>query len=461
MNEARFCVSCGAPLPQVPQQVGQPQPVQWPQQDQSQSADDRLHPGQPHQAPAPAYAQPASQTRAVVPGTAARARRKSNIPLIVAGVAAIVVIAVAAALIIPRLFGSGEPSYQETATNTSLTYGATASADGYDYFYSSTLMAICRAKPGGSDVEKVLLVPTTNENGYEMPEFYVMNIAVTGDDVFYCIMRSEMQASSSYYEVRSVKADGSDDHSVYRAQPDSETNRWINGLYAYDGRAYFGVVSTSFEYDASTINIMSTDAAGEDEQTVCSLDDWSGGTPLITPDHIFYTEYSYGSSASDSHSSVYVRSIDGSSAKQLYEEDGATISSLAINGNKLYCMDYVNGGEMRRLLSIDIETGACEVLYRTDSNENADLLTLYDGAAYLMRYERGTYDASTWDLVRVSLGSGETETVRTNLDYYNPRMAAMNGHLLLLENGQDISSMGVRVGVVDPDDGSVIEEYVS
>lgn len=28
MNEARFCVSCGAPLPQVPQQVGQPQPVQ-------------------------------------------------------------------------------------------------------------------------------------------------------------------------------------------------------------------------------------------------------------------------------------------------------------------------------------------------------------------------------------------------------------------------------------------------
>lgn len=124
-------------------------------------------------------------------------------------------------------------------------------------------------------------------------------------------------------------------------------------------------------------------------------------------------------------------------------------------------MDYVNGGEMRRLLSIDIETGDCEVLYRTDSNENADLLTLYDDAAYLMRYERGTYDASTWDLVRVSLGSGETETVRTNLDYYNPRMAAMNGHLLLLENGQDISSMGVRVGVVDPDDGSVIEEYVS
>lgn len=383
-------------------------------------------------------------------------RRDRPLALFVVGVLAVALVAGVVFFAVRAL--SGGASVQEQANIASLTYGRVAADDGYDYFYSSEFHAICRAKPG-SEVERIFEVPMIDDSGYESPEFYVMNVAVSKGNVFYVTLAYDTYSGLSSYELRCVRADGSDDRSVMEIETPDGGFSTVNGLYAYDGRAYLAVYSYG-EYDNAEIAVMSADPAGEDVRTECTLEGAGNGMVLITPEKIYYTESTYVSQG-DSHVALYVRNIDGSGSERLYQRDDASISHLALAGDGVICREYDSTRETSRILLIGVD-GESEVLYRTSRDEGANLIACSEDTAYLMSYEvdENLYDIAEWDLVAVPLAGGEERTIAEGLTYYNPTAAVMNGHLLLIENGQDIDGVGMVVDAVDLEDGVVIESYV-
>lgn len=383
-------------------------------------------------------------------------RRKGPFALIAVGLLAVALIAGAAFLAVRFL--SGGTSVEELANIASLTYGRAAADDGYDYFYSSEIHAICRAKPG-ADVERILEIPMNRDRGYEAPEFYVMNIAVSEGNVFYVTLAYDTYSGASRYELRSMRADGADDRSVMEVETPEGGFSTVNGLFAYDGRAYMAVYRFG-EYETTEIEIVSADAAGEDVRTECALEGADNGAVLITPEKIYYTESTYVSQG-DSHAALYVRNIDGSGSECLYQRDNAMISRLALVGDDVVCYEYDSTRQAFRILRIGAGEEP-EVVYRASRNEGANLLTFSDDTVYLMTYEldENMYDVAEWDLVAVPISGGDKRTIAEGLAYYNPTAAVMNGHLLLIENGQDVDSTGMVVDAVDLKDGTVIESYV-
>lgn len=469
---AKFCVKCGAELPVV-------QKVEPVAAESSAAAEKAADASGTTSAPggvdaaapvasveAPAHA---GDTAAAAPGVASTGtriatpasvpapRKKSPLPLVIAGVVVVALVAVAI-FVVMNLFGGEKETVEQKANASTLAYGI-SSAGGYDYFYSAEMEAICRAKPG-SEVEKVLPVPNDTSMGYSRPEFYVMGVAADGDSVFYTVLGYEPETYDSYLQLRCVNADGSDDRLLKEFEQGDDTYVSLGSLYAYDGRAYLAVTESN-GYGNGKTEVISIDAAGADERVECTMES-SYTQYVVLPDKIYYTEQEYGYSDSDlGFAAIYVRNIDGSGSERIYSVDGGSISSLALVGDKIVCREYNYSTEAQRIVSIDIETGDTETLYRPEDGYSAVLLAVSDDTAYLERYASDTYDISRWDLIAVPLSGGEPVELVVGMDYYNASGAVMNGHLLLTENGQDIGSVAMRAMAIDLKTGEVLEEYIS
>lgn len=469
---AKFCVKCGAELPVV--QKAEPvvaasgavaeDAAETPDAaSTSAGSDATVSAGSgevPANAGAPAVAAPGvatTGTRIAAPASVPAPRKKSPLPLIIAGVVVVAIVAVAI-FVVMNLFGGEKETVEQKANSSTLAYGI-SSAGGYDYFYSAEMEAICRAKPG-AEVEKVLPVPNDTSMGYNRPEFYVMGVAADGDSVFYTILGYEPDTYDSYLQLRCVNADGSDDRLLKEFEHGENTYVNMGSLYAYDGRAYLAV-TVSDSYGNGKTEIISVDAAGADERVECTME--SSYTQIVVlPDKIYYTEQEYGYSDSDlGFAAIYMRNIDGSGSERIYSVDGGSIAGLALAGDKIICREYNYSTEAQRIVSIDIETGDTETLYRPEDGYSAVLLAVSDDTAYLERYASDNYDISRWDLIAVPLSGGEPVELVVGMDYYNASGAVMNGHLLLTENGQDIGSVAMRAMAIDLKTGEVLEEYIS
>ena len=469
---AKFCVKCGAGLPVV--QKAEPVVAESgtvvedaaasPDAASAPTGSDVTVPAGSGEAAsdagAPAAAAPgvaSTGTRIAAPASMPAPRKKSPLPLIIAGVVVVAVVAVAIFAVM-NLFGGEKETVEQKANASTLAYGI-SSAGGYDYFYSAEMEAICRAKPG-AEVEKVLPVPNDTSMGYSRPEFYVMGVAADGDSVFYTILGYEPDTYDSYLQLRCVNADGSDDRLLKEFEHGVDTYVNMGSLYAYDGRAYLAVTESD-SYGNGKTEIISIDAAGEDERIECTMES-SYTQYVVLPDRIYYTEQEYGYSDSDlGFAAIYVRNIDGSGSERIYSVDGGSIAGLALAGDKIICREYNYTTEAQRIVSIDTETGDTETLYRPEEGYSAVLLAVSDDTAYLERYASDNYDISRWDLIAVPLSGGEPVELVVGMDYYNASGAVMNGHLLLTENGQDIGSVAMRAMAIDLKTGEVLEEYIS
>ena len=469
---AKFCVKCGAGLPVV--QKAEPvvagsgavaeDAAAAPDAASAPTGSDAAVPAgfgeAASDAGAPAAAAPgvaSTGTRIATPASVPAPRKKSPLPLVIAGVVVVALVAVAI-FVVMNLFGGEKETVEQKANASTLAYGI-SSAGGYDYFYSAEMEAICRAKPG-SEVEKVLPVPNDTSMGYSRPEFYVMGVAADGDSVFYTILGYEPETYDSYLQLRCVNADGSDDRLLKEFEHGVDTYVNMGSLYAYDGRAYLAVTESD-SYGNGKTEIISIDAAGEDERIECTMES-SYTQFVVLPDKIYYTEQEYGYSDGDlGFAAIYVRNIDGSGSERIYSVDGGSIAGLALAGDKIICREYNYSTEAQRIVSIDTETGDTETLYRPEEGYSAVLLAVSDDTAYLERYASDTYDISRWDLIAVPLSGGEPVELVVGMDYYNASGAVMNGHLLLTENGQDIGSVAMRAMAIDLKTGEVLEEYIS
>ena len=403
-------------------------------------------------------------TRVVAPGDVHAPRKHSKLPVALAGIAVVAVAVIALAVfVLPGVFGSifGGDSNEvdEQANAASLSYGLASSADGWDYFYCVTRQAIVRAKPG-SELEDVLVVPDDPTLTYEAPKFYVTSIAADGDLVYY--VAQSFNNTSPYTQLRCVSGDGKGDHLVLdltNQSSDDGAYTMVRGLYAYDGRAYLVLNEGSYDADISTMRVVSIGASGEEEpRTECTLDD-SYDSVIVTPEKIYYVQNTYNSSAQN-YTSIYMANLDGSDTSRVFMGEGESVSDLALANGKIVACFYNTVADAQNVRVIDPETGEDETLYAGRTDEWIRMLAVSDDTVYL---ENGTveqYDITSWDLMTVPLSGGDATTLATDIDYYNPTAAVVNGHLLVLENGQDISSSGARAQARDLESGEVIEEYL-
>ena len=434
---ARFCRSCGAELPAAPAAASGGEQVPEPA---------------PQERPAPA---PAPQP---VPEAPAPRRRRGRAPAVAAAVVGgIAVLALAAFLVFRLVLSPGGMGVSEVASTASLSYGSVAAGeDGYDYFYSSAELAIMRARPGSAP-EVVVEVPTRETSyGFEEPSFYVHGIAVTGDVLFYSCSLYDPVTYDTISQVRSMRTDGEGDVAVYEVESSEDVYASVGTLFAYDGRAYLPVSLTG-DGGSGSVEVVSVSADGSDVRTECVLDD-APGNVVVTPERVYYAEYVYDANY-DSHVSVYVRNIDGSGAERLYQVDGCSVYAFGLHGDALVFSEADSSGGASRIVSVAPGRDA-EVLYDSPAGHGTRLVAVSGDDLYLESYETDEYDVSEWDLLRLPAAGGEADVVAEGLEYYNPSVAVVNGHAVVTENGNDVGSMGMRVDVMDLDDGEVVARYV-
>lgn len=424
----KFCVKCGAALPET------------------------------------APASPESSAPVAATPAASVSPKRSVLPLAIAGVVVVAIIAVAV-FVLPGvfggIFGGGKDDVQDRANAGILTYGMASPAGDYSYFYCYPSQGIVRMKPGQSELETVLAVPDSTEVSYKTPAFYVTRVAADGDLVFYTTMHYDNDTNVSVCELRCVASDGSDDRLLLdlsnQDMDDAYTS--VNGLYAYDGRVYVVLQEGSYEADMTSIRIVSLDASGEGEaRTECTLDDYYGNV-IVTPDKLYYVKTTYNPDGVN-YSQVYASNIDGSDATRIYSTEGKTVTEFALAHDDLVMWCYDSVSSTQEIVLLDPESGEAQTLYESAYGEWIGLLAVSEDAVYLESADANAYDISEWDLKRVPLGGGEAETLAENLGYYNATAFMSNGYLVVMENGQDISSSAMRVMVLDPDTGKVVEEYV-
>lgn len=162
--------------------------------------------------------------------------------------------------------------------------------------------------------------------------------------------------------------------------------------------------------------------------------------------------------AGDSSGSTRIVSIDMGSSEQklIYGARSTGINWLALVGNRVCFMDG------RQVMSVATDGTDAKVLYNVPSNLNSRIVATGERILYLETSEVPrdgmTVEADTWDLQSLSIDGGVPVTLRAGIDFYHASVHNQGGHLLIMENGQDVGSAGERVASVGTD-GSRYTEY--
>ncbi len=443
---SRFCGSCGAQLaPAVPDgATGQQPPV-----------------GQ---------GQTAAGTAPAAPGTvdvAAGAAKSRKTGLTVGGiaVAVVAVLAVAAFALVNALglFGGGSAEVNQTFNNAMLSYNAVSSGDGWDYFYSDTTYAIMRGKTDGT-VETVVSMPTESmDDGSGYTTRYVSSIMVDGSTLYY-LSYPVMFDDAAAYEIHKVDVNTGDDETIYTLgveEDEDGTSYTISRMFLYDHQLYL-LVNVHSDWDPS-MQLVVLDSSGEEVRREDKYrESGNDGLPTagVTPTRDVYATSVYDDGSSMGR--LYVSGdFDGNFAtNKVYEVDDGWVGGFALVGDRVAFT--VNGStrDTNAIMIANEDGSDLQTLYTAPSGATCALVAATDDTLFIRQYVTNTYDVVNWDLIAVPAAGGEAETIASNLDYYNASLAVVNGHLLIMENGQDISSQGMRVAAYSFE-GDLLATYVS
>lgn len=427
---ARFCGKCGAEIPQSQQSAGGAS----------------LKPVATPVAPAP--------------------RTIGKLPIIVGGLAIVAAAVAALALfVVPAIFGGGGNEIQERVNAAALSYGGAATANGSDYIYSGQQDAIVRVRPGSDEVEEVLAVPNERGVSYETPAFYVTHVAADGDLVYYVSQDYDIDRGISINELRCVSTTGEDDRLLINLSEGDGDGFYttVVALYAFDGKAYLVVRDGNYNTDDHVTSVVEVDPSSDDDpRTLWSIEggeDEFYGSFIVTPERLYYLENRYRDYG-DPELAIYAANLDDGEAECVYELDDGVGVQFALSGDRLVVWSSDSDRDRQEIVLVDPATGDEQVIYENTYGEWASMLAVSDDAVYLDCSASNVYDTIEWDLKRVPLDGGETSTIATGLDYYNPTGFVSNGRLVIMENGQNIGSSGMRATAYDLESGEVIERYI-
>ena len=454
---SRFCGACGAQL--TPATEGATAgSANAPSDASGDMAAATEAAGAPSHVAVPGSAQ--AETDAIA--TSARKSRKTG--LIVGGIAVVAIVALAVGgFFLARalgMFGGGADRVNQVFNNAALSYNAVADADGWDYFYSDTTHAIMRGKADGT-VETVMAVPVEETDyGYAYPNIFIQALAVDGQNVFYAC-HPMMMDENTKWEIHRFDMATSEDSVIYAVGPaGGDEQRSVQEMYLYDHELYL-LVNSYEEPFGSSFELVVLDTDGNELRREDKFKESDGRLPMagITPTRDVYAVNDYDDGTSSGR--LYVAdSAQGDVAGNLvFEMDDGSISNFALSGDRVVFTAYGSARDVNTVMVAGADGSDAQGLYTIPSGTWGSLVAATDDTVFVMQYADDALDVVTWNLVAVPVSGGEPQTIASNLDYYNPSVAVVNGHLLIMENGQDISSQGMRAAAYSFD-GELLATYV-
>ena len=335
-EDVKFCPNCGAPV------------------------------GPVSATPAPADAPGAAESAP----TAARPKRRA--PFVVMALAAVAVVAIAAFAVTHLLGGNpkeaaGANGMGNSVTNIAVGEGQAVSAGGMDYFFDGNGLECAKVNDPGS-VKRLCSVPDGACVG-------MLNYA--DGYLFYT------QREDGVYDIKSVKADGSDEETLYSLDRDADYNTFPY-LYIVDGRIY--VVYLGNQNATDSLHIVSVAMEGSDVRNELDFDMSSVASKhcvALSGGRVYYSDDEADDGTSNS-SSVYSMKIDGSDTKRIFSSDGGSVEDITVVGDRVLVAARDRSGSAYSYYVASMNTDGSDAKKITDvSDDEIDIVGANNDTVYL------------------------------------------------------------------------------
>lgn len=458
---ARFCPNCGAPVTPEPAPAPVPLSPAGPPSPQAPAA------------PAPAPFSPPAPPVTLGTGGSNKPRKRNVAAIVAAVLVAALAIGGGIYLAMGLFAGSGAPSAPDqevlpttpaeakhTQGNTvgNIVHGGEALfADGYDYFFSSAEDAICRVKSGTSDVEKVFEVD--GSSGLQ----YVCGLNYDNGRLYFIRGTWGSDYATTKTEVVSVNVDGSDAKVVCELESEGDKMSYsANGLYLYDGKLYVVENSCASEVNDNRAGFRVTryDEDGSNKQVVAeqvSSDEYL--SPIVSRDRVYWSRNPATNGGVVHEGTLCSQKHDGSDYREFYTSKVGGVSIDDLRGDTLFVNESSGSSNPHIYATVKTDGSDRTEILVTDFSADRGMYEVGSGEKCRFYARFASDDVSTEFFSAPAAGGDLTKVDLPLEDPFNVTVFEAGDHVIVLSNGQDISGIGMQVGVMRPD-GSDARTYV-
>lgn len=398
----KFCPSCGAPVGPVS--------------------------ATPAPADAPGAAAPAPTT----------VHPKRRAPFVIIAVAAVAVVAIAAFAVTHLLGGNpkeaaGANGMGNSVTSIAVGEGQAVSAGGMDYYFDGNGLECAKVNDPGS-VKRLCSVSDGT---------YVGMLNYADGYLFY------VQEEDSSYDIKSVKADGSDEETLYSFDAD---HNYFPCLYIVDGRIY--IVYQAYQNKTDSLHIVSMATDGSDVRNELDLDMScaSGHCVVLSGGRVYYSD-DEADDGTGGGSSVYSMNVDGSDTKRIFSSDGGSVRGITVVGDRVLVAAHDRSGSAYSYYVASMNTDGSDAKKITDvSDDEIDIVGANNDTVYLS-------DGDSCFAVPAA-GGDETDLGLPDFFQYGAYLIGADDHIIV-SNGSLFNGLANHVGSMKGDDGSSYVEYFS
>lgn len=343
------------------------------------------------------------------------------------------------------------PSSTGTLLEYQVSCGAIATnVEGYDYFYSSDLSAICRARVDRPEPEVIVTLSGDYDPSGEGPE-YVVALLEYDDRIYYL---KESLADEQRPDLWCVNVDGSG-NTMLRQFDDISFRPAC--LAIHGGR----LLVVAPRGDAQVVMSMSlADQSWADVGTIRGVEDYS---PVFLTTELAYFDTSTDPSDPLAYEAICAYGLEDDTVYEVYRSELGGIELLAAGNGRIIALDYGRDTTSKRLISVSLDGLDVRVLEQ-------DASTLRSGCVIdgRFRYVAEAEDFDTapepleffehWSIGEIALSGGEPATLIEGFYARDPQIIASGDHLVVYDAGHQMPNIGSNIGALSAD-GKALVSY--
>lgn len=333
------------------------------------------------------------------------------------------------------------PSSVGTLLETQVGYGAiAANANGYDYFYSSDLSAICRASVERPEPQVIVPLKGDNDPSGGGPE-YVVALLAHGDKIYY--LREGLSAEQRP-DLWCANLDGSGATMLRRFDDLSFRPAC---LAIHEGRL---LVVAPKDGTQAVMSISLDDQSWEDMGAIEGAQEHS--LVLLTTEHAYFAA-STDPSDPTAREAIFAYGLEDENVYEVYRSELGSVELLAAGDGRIVALERERTDVDKRLVSVSLDGSDVQVLEQ-DSDVRGGGCVM-DGS---FRYVARADDFETaleplefyehWSIREVALSGGEPATLLEGFYAMDPQIIASGDHLVVYDAGRQMPNIGSNMGAL-------------
>lgn len=384
----------------------------------------------------------ATPAPADAPGAAAPApttvHPKRRAPFVIIAVAAVAVVAIAAFAVTHLLGGNPKEAAGANGMGNSVTNiavdGQAVSAGGMDYYFDGNGLECAKVNDPGS-VKQICSISSDGT--------HVGMLNYADGYLFY----AGYDSNADSYDIKSVKADGSDEETLYSFDAD---HNYFPCLYIVDGRIY--TVYQAYQNKTDSLHIVSMATDGSDVRNELDLDMScaSGHCVALSGGRAYYSD-DEADDGTGGGSSVYSMNVDGSDTKRIFSSDGGSVRGITVVGDRVLVAAHDRSGSAYSYYVASMNTDGSDAKKITDvSDDEIDIVGANNDTVYLS-------DGDSCFAVPAA-GGDETDLGLPDSFQYGAYLIGADDHIIV-SSGSISNGLANHVGSMKADGSSYVEYF--